>query len=91
MERGVSTTFAVEAKSITSAVSLLTAAESNRLSITITNRDTADSVYIAEDSGLTAATGYEIGAGESFTIETRAEIWVIGTAAEPVDILKEYA
>lgn len=62
-----------------------------RLRVTITNRDAANSIFIGSSLEVTTATGYEIAAGESLTLETRAPVYAIAeTAAVTVGLLTEF-
>jgi hypothetical protein len=62
----------------------------NRISMTITNRDAADPVYLSPTGGYGSATGYQLSAGESITLTTKAAVWVTGTTSEAVHVIKEY-
>lgn len=77
---------------VTTGATVLVAANAFRTACTVTNRDASNSVYLGEDSTLTTANGYQLGPGESFTIDTNADVYVISAAGgEVIHVFDERA
>ncbi len=84
----VSSKIEVETFTLTTAPQKLGSYDVTRTAITIVNRSGANSIYIGP--GSATSSDFEIAAGEALTINTRAEVWGVGTSSEDVRVLREF-
>jgi len=85
-----SSSFTVEQVAASGTVAQIAEFEAQRRSIIITNRDGADPVYLGPTAALATTSGYQLGAGEAITLDTKSAVWVLGSTAETIHVLKEY-
>lgn len=88
MMSNVSTKIEVESFTVTTAPTVLAEYDVSRTAITIVNRASSNSIYV--DGTSPTSSSFEIKAGESLTLNTRAKIWAVGAASEAVDVIREF-